>query len=53
MLNDHLYFLYGHKIDHVDNDYIYFNGVHIHNVENSDITIKCSLENYKCEEYKI
>lgn len=44
-------FLYGINIDKVDDNYIYLRNVHIHDVDNIKLYIKCSLKDYKCEEY--
>ena len=42
--------LYGHKIEKVDDDYIYFGGISIFHTDENNIEIKCSLNDYKCEE---
>lgn len=49
---EHLYYVSGHKIDKVDDEYIYFSNISIHNSNVHDINVQCSLKDYKCVEVK-
>lgn len=48
----HLFYPFGHLIKKVDDDYIYFSGIFIKNIDGVSISIKCSLNDYKCVEDK-
>lgn len=46
----HKVYPYGHLIEKVDDDFIYFKGIFIPNAKEPSKNIKCSLNDYKCEE---
>lgn len=45
-------YVFGFRIDNIDDDYIYFRNVQIRCVDNLIFHIKCSLTDLKCEEVK-